>query len=371
MKIAIIVESFPPQNMGGMEMAAYNIAKHLSKRNHEVHVITSGDNGLPKERIYNEVCVHYIKLCKTKIGIILFWIGIIISLKKIHPDIIHIHSISSGLPGFLAKLFLKIPYIVTCHGSDVYLKWKLKKMRANLVLKNANGVTALTNHMREEVQKIYSREVIVIPNGIDLNRFTILSTQGFRSRLGIKKNEKIIIFVGTLRPVKGVKYLIQAMKTIIQEKTTIRLILVGNGDEKQGLQEIVRELNLEKNIRFVGEVPNENIPMYLAAADIFVLPSLSEGFPIVVLEAMASGLPIVATDVTGLAEIIKDGVNGFLIEPRHPEDIAEKILFLLSNNEVLHRIAIQNKEEVKEYAWDNIIKEFEGIYSKALSIKGE
>jgi len=334
MKIAIIVESFLPYALGGMEIAAYNTAKYLSKRGHEVHVITSLNNELPKESICDGFCTHRIRLWKTKIGVILFWINIFLALKKICPDIIHIHSISSGLPGLLSKKIWRIPYIVTCHGSDVYLSWKFKKIRAKLVLKDADMVIALTEYMQKEIQKLYSKKVVVIPNGIELDCFDVLPKEEIRTKLGIKEDEKILIFVGTLRSIKGVKYLIQAMKSIIQQDPKIKLMLVGDGEEKQSLKALSKELNIEKNIKFVGEVPHKNISEYLAAADIFVLPSLSEGFSIVVLEAMASGLPIVATNVKGVPEIVKNGVNGFLVEPMCPESITKSKLSLLSDDEM-------------------------------------
>jgi glycosyltransferase involved in cell wall biosynthesis len=100
----------------------------------------------------------------------------------------------------------------------------------------------------------------------------------------------------------------------------------------------------------------------MAASDVFALPSLSEGFPIVSLEAMASGLPIVATKVGGLPEIVEDGQNGFLVEPRNPGQIAERALLLLNNDKLRQRISGNNKEKVKEFSWENVVSRLEGLY---------
>ena len=130
------------------------------------------------------------------------------------------------------------------------------------------------------------------------------------------KDEKIIIFVGALRPVKGVRYLIEAMKVIIDENRTTKLFIIGDGVERESLERLVEKLGLGDHVNFIGKVPNERVPEYMIASDVFVLPSLSEGFPVTILEAMASGLPIVATNVGGLPEIIKENENGFLVKQK-------------------------------------------------------
>jgi len=105
----------------------------------------------------------------------------------------------------------------------------------------------------------------------------------------------------------------------------------------------------------------------MVASDIFVLPSLSESFGIVNIEAMASGLPIIATKVGGIPEIIKDGENGFLVEPKNPEQIAERILYLLSNNNIRRSISFNNKEKAKNYSWDLIVNKLIAVYSLCLN----
>lgn len=121
-------------------------------------------------------------------------------------------------------------------------------------------------------------------------------------------------------------------------------------------------MNIEQYITFIGKVPNEKVPEYMGASDVFVLPSLSESFGIVNLEAMASGLPIIATNVRGLPEIIKNGENGFLVEPKNPEGIAEKVLLLLEDDELGERISNNNRGEVRKYSWENVVETLEGVY---------
>ena len=367
MRIAILVSGFPPKWLAGTEIATYNIAKYLARSGHEVHVITSLDEGLPKESMEKGFYVHRIFLRKIRfIGIMSFWIKIFWHLKKIKPDIVHVQSIGIGIPAFLSKKILKKPYIVWGRGSDIYLPDKFTKSISKLVLKNADAVIALTEDMKREIKKIYGRDIFVIPNGIDLNKFNNLSKETLRKRLEIKEDEKIITFVGTLRIVKGVKYLIKAMKIIKQKSPDTKMMLVGDGEEREELESLVEELGLKERVKFIGRVQNEEIPQYMVASDVFVLPSLSEGFPVTVLEAMASGVPMIATNVGGLPEIIKDGENGFLVEPKNPEEIAEKVLLLLEDDKLRERISRNNKKKAKGYSWDSAVEKLEEVYQNHL-----
>ncbi len=367
MKIAILVPLFPPRWLAGTEVATYNIAKHLAQRQHEVHVITWLDEGLPKESIEDRFHIHRISGQKVKfLGVMSFWVKIFWLLKKINPDIVHVQSIGMGMPAFLAKKLLRKPYVVWGRGSEVYLPWQHKKPISKLVLRNADAAIALTEDMKREMQKICDREVSVIPNGLDLERFENLSRDEMRGKLQAKAGEKLVIFVGRFRPDKGVRYLIEAMEIIRQKGQPVKLILGGEGPEEENLKQLVEQLNLGSCINFIGQIPNEKVPQYMVAAHVFALSSLSEGFPNVVLEAMASGLPIVASKVGGLTEIVRDAENGFLVEPKNPEQMAEKVSLLLNNDDLRQRISRNNKEKVKEYSWGSAVSKLERLYQSLL-----
>lgn len=363
MKIAIIVCSFPPKFLGGTEVATYNIAKHLAKRGHDVHVMTQVDVDPPIESKGEKFNVHSMKIKKVPlIGILLFWIKVLFTLKKIKPDIIHIQSIDIGIGGLLGKILLKKPYVVYGRGGDVYSPWVFKKIISKIIIKNAGAVIALTEDMKQEMTKIYKRDITVIPNGLDITKFINLSKENIRRKMNIPNDVKIIIFIGRLKSVKGVEYLIEAMGLLGQKDVKTKLLLVGDGAERERLEQLVKELELTKNVMFVGRVSNEDIPKFLTMSDILVLPSLTEGFPNTILEAMASGLPIIATNIRGIPEIIKNGENGFLVESKNPEAIAEKILSLFENNELRKTISKKNKEDVKRYSWEDTTKKIEDIY---------
>ncbi len=364
MKIAILVRMFLPKHIGGVEISTYNIAERLSKNGHEVHVVTSWDSGLPEKSVEQGFVIHRIKRPDIKaVGVIIFWLRMSAALKKINPDIIHAQGMTMAVPALLVKTFFKKRYIVWGRGFDVYFPWKFKKLISRLSLKYADVVIALTKDMRNRMKKICDRAILTIPNGIDLEKFKGLpAKEPIRTGLGISSSDKVIIFAGTLRPVKGVEHLIRAMSVVAREDVRARLILIGDGAEGDHLRGLVKELGLGEFVNFIGEVSNERIPEYLVASDILALPSLSEGFPVVVLEGMASGLPVVASRVGGLPDIIEDGKNGFLVKPAEPKEIAEKILLLLKDEELRKNISCNNRIKVSDYDWTGIIRKLEEAY---------
>ena len=157
-------------------------------------------------------------------------------------------------------------------------------MTSKLILQNADAALALTEDMKQKMQEIYDREISVVPNGIDLERFNISS--------GGKKrgSAKTLIFVGRLHPVKGVRYLIEAMAIVYQEMPDVKLVIVGDGVERSKLEELAEKRNLNGCIQFVGQLPQERIPPVMHQADVFVLSSLSE-VGIVNLEARLRDCP--------------------------------------------------------------------------------
>jgi hypothetical protein len=227
--------------------------------------------------------------------------------------------------------------------------------------------------MGKRILHDYGRAAAVIPNGVEVERFgRRISKEEARKKFLLGSDARIIVFVGNLRPVKGVAYLIQALALIRERDPNIVLLVVGGvvAGEEEGegtrLNALVEELNLKENVIFVGSVPNQAVPEYLAASDIFVSPSLSEGFPVSFLEAMAASLPIVATNVTGISSIVKEEVNAFLVEPRNAAEIADKVTTLLDDPELRHRMSENNRVLVQKYAWESVAKDLEPIYLRCL-----
>lgn len=165
---------------------------------------------------------------------------------------------------------------------------------------------------------------------------------------------------------KGLNYLIDATATIVEKRNDVLLVLVGGGPEKNALNSQISKLNLGNYVLLTGEKPHGDIPIWLAASDVFAFPSLTEGFPTVILEAMASGLPIVATNITGLPEIIEDGKNGLLVEPKNPQLLGEAILKILNDVELGKKMSRSNLEDVRQYSWQNFSKRLDGVFREVI-----
>lgn len=363
MRIVILVQHFPPKWLAGTELASYNIAKYLKKRNHEVSVITSYDKELPTHNTVEGFNVYRVTKSNIRfLGYLVFWFKIFWNIKRIKPEIVHVQGLYIAIPAFLAKKFFKIPYVISGQGSDVYMSWPFKKIISKLGLNNSKVSIALTEHMKKEMQKISKKKTVVVPNGMDKNKFNLDKYES-RENLGLSSNDKIIIFVGRLEPVKGIQYLIESMNILKNTENNLKLLVVGYGKDDQKLKLLVKTLELEEIVIFTGKIPNEKIPEYLAASDIFVLPSLSEGFPVVLLEAMASGLPIITTKIRGLAEIIQDGVNGFLVHPKSSNEIADRISLILNDKKVIKKMYVNNKKKSSLYNWEKIVERLELVYN--------
>jgi len=366
MKIAILVGAFPPKWLSGVEIVTYNLADQLTQRGNEVHVITSQDDNLPDLSKECGFYVHRVARLRIRIiGMIPFWVRMYLQLRKIKPDVVHSQTTPYGVPAWVAKKTLKTPYIVWGHGSDIYFAGTLLSMISKPILQNADAVLALTEDMKKEMQRVCPREISVIPNGISLERFRVSS--GCRE----EKSTRTVIFVGRLHPVKGVQYLIEAMAIVHQKIPDIKLVIVGDGTERPILEKRVRELDLNECIQFLGQVSQEKMPDIMHQADILVLPSLSEGFPTVILEAMAGGLPIIATSVRGIPDIIDEGINGYLVNTKRPDEIADKILTLMLNDDMRKKISINNREKAEMFTWDKVADKVEEIYLGATTLRSK
>ena len=363
MRIAILVEHFPPKGQGGTEIATYFMALHLARRGHDVHVIYVLEEGLPRESDEQGFHIHRVPLHRIRIlGAFFYWFAVFTEIRKIHPELVHVQSLVSGMPALFSKKLLGIPYAVWGQGSDVYLPKGYIRLTSRMVVKNADSAIALTKDMQKAMQNIYSRDIAIVPNGINM---ADLSAEPCRK--DEKDPKKRVLYVGRLSPVKGVQYLIRAMKQVNDTIPDARLIIIGNGRERGMLEALSAELGIQEYVQFRGEVPHESVLSFMQQADVFVLPSLSEGFPMVIVEALACGLPVVGSRVGGMPEIITDGINGYLVEAKDVGAIAEKILLLLQDEKLRKKMSDNNKELVKKYTWEHVITELEKIYDRSVA----
>ncbi len=282
--------------------------------------------------------------------------------RIIRPDVIHAHWIIPQ--GFLAYLSFKIfhiPYIITSHGSDIFGIKGLNFIK-KLSLKHSKGVTAVSRDIKRKIMQDIdaSLGIDVIPMGVDTRRFR---PRGKDEDLLRKFDIKgyLLLFVGRLSPEKGLRGLIEAMPDVAREFPDIKLLIVGDGDQKNALRALSRQKKLGAHVVFVNRLSNKELPAYYASADAFICPSFREGAPVTYIEALACGTPIIVGDLPVSREIV--GKNrGILVKQNDPRDISAKIIRFLKNKKDsdndLHRFVRDH------YDWTVINQRFLNVLTR-------
>lgn len=285
--------------------------------------------------------------------------------REFNFDIIHSHfAFPDGFSSVILGRIFKKPVVITVHGSDINLYTEEKNHLKPMVvyaLKNASHIVVVSTALKEKVIKlgIDENKISVIPNGYDSELFKPIDKYDARKNLGLPTDRKILLFVGNLYPVKGVSYLIEAMKIISERSNNIMLTLVGEGYLKPQLQSTVKEYGLSSKVLFAGSQPHERIPLWMNACDLLVLPSVSEGFGAVLIEAAACGKPIVASDIGGIPEA-SNKFGRKLVPPKDPQALANSILEALDSNFNSENII----EENKKFDFSNIVCQLTNIYAQ-------
>ena len=186
----------------------------------------------------------------------------------------------------------------------------------------------------------------------DIKKFKEADGIEIKKELLKNEEEKILLFVGRLVKQKNIPFLLRCFQKIIKSFPKVKLIIIGEGGEEERLKELAKELKIENKMDWIKGIPYFKIPQYFKAADIFVLPSLYEGFPRVLMEAAMAGKPIVSTNVGGTEDVILDGENGFVIFQKDERNFVEKVLFLLSHSDIAQKMG-EKSQEIMETRFDS------------------
>ncbi len=370
MKIIQVSPYFYP-HLGGVESHVLELSKKLIKRGHEVVVFTTQLEGTKERGVVEGVPVKRVKPLSIIFSTpIMPHIGH--ELVKTECDIIHSHSpppLSSFFTVRAAKR-KKVPHVLTYHcdleipvplGSLIVQLYE-NTLGAYTVRKSDRIITTTTTYGATS-RAVWHRDSHIIPNAVDADRFHPSNKPGnVRKKLGIKEDDKMVLYVGRLVFHKGLDYLIESAKYLGDD---VKYVIGGTGDFRPELENLVKRFELEGRIIFPGRIPNKELPKYYAATDIFVLPSISrlEAFGIVALEAMASEVPVVVSDIPGVREVIVEGEHGLLAEPMNPRDIAGKIRTILNHPELAKSMGKKGRERVEmDLTWSTVAEQIEEVY---------
>lgn len=364
---------------GGCARVVYDFSKELARKGHDVTILTTDlykpDQRYPKK---SEI-IDGVKIIRFKyISNILAWkykfyfsIGMINYLRKHlkEYDIIHLQDFISPQAYFTSKYCKKygVPYVITTHGSSYWVLQKnilnqfYLKFVAKNILKYSNKIIALTKMELEHFKElgINIDKVKVIPNGIDLSPYNDFSIKGnFRRKNGLE-NDKIILYLGRINKIKGIDLLLKAFYKLIKEINNVKLIIVGPDEGYLfELKNLAKELNIDNLVMFTGPLYDEKKLEAYLDADVYVLPSNFETFPITVLEAWACETPVIVTNNCGIANHVKKA--GIVVNDE--TQLKNAILKILIDTEYSKELIKQEKEIVTEFSWDNVSKKILNLY---------
>ncbi len=387
MKILMLTWEYPPRVVGGISRVVYDLSHRLIKDGHEVTVVTYRDGEVPYYEDDKGVKVYRVDNYMIQPNNFIDWIlqlnfnmverasQIIAEQGKF--DVIHAHDWLVANAAKTLKHSFDIPIVATIHATEAGRNSGIREPNQKyindtewMLTYEANEVIVNSNYMKSEVQRLFGlpfEKINVVPNGVNLNKFTGMDRDYSFRRKYAMDNEKIILFMGRLVYEKGVQNLIAAMPKVLASYHDAKLVIAGKGGMLDELKAQADYLGISNKVYFAGYMNGKDVERMYKAADISVFPSTYEPFGIVALEGMLAERPIVVSDAGGLGEIVEHRVTGMKSYYGNPNSIADSILELLFNPELCDNIVKNAKIKVKEnYNWQKIAQDTHFTYQKAI-----
>jgi glycosyltransferase involved in cell wall biosynthesis len=282
------------------------------------------------------------------------------------PDLVDGHyAFPDGAAGARLARHLGVPFVLSVRGSDleVIARNGARREPIRRTLRDAGAVIAVSRSLERRALELgaVAARTHVIPNGVDVARFLPLDRAAARDALRIPRDERMVLVVARLEPVKGLDLLSAAMAALRARAVDARAHVVGEGPGRRAVEEAIRASAVEDAMRLHGSRPAETLPLWYAASDVVCLLSHSEGCPNVILEALACGRPVVATDVGGIPDLVRDGENGFLVRSRDPGEVADRLEAALSRRWDPAAIAAAARR-----SWGRVAEEQMEIYRRVV-----
>jgi N-acetyl-alpha-D-glucosaminyl L-malate synthase BshA len=372
MKIAIVC--YP--TFGGSGVVATELGIGLSNRGHEVHFVTYKQpvrlKYLSANIHFHEVSVPEYPLFHYQPYELALSTKLVNTIKKYNIDILHVHyAIPHAYAGYMAKKMLKedgydIKMMTTLHGTDITLvgSHSFYKGAVNFSINKSDMVTSVSQSLKEDTLRIFDikNEINVIPNFIDFENLNDKNPDCTRHMMA-DDDEAIITHVSNLRPVKRIEDVVQVFAKILQKRKA-KLIIIGDGPERDKAVNIAIDLGVREKIIFMGK--SDDIEKILCFSDLFLLPSEKESFGLAALEAMAHKVPVISTNTGGLPEVNIHGESGFLSDVGDVEDMAKNAVKILETQEIHEQFRKKARERALKFDITHIIKNYEDLYKEML-----
>jgi N-acetyl-alpha-D-glucosaminyl L-malate synthase BshA len=374
MKIAIVC--YP--TFGGSGVVATELGLELAKRGHEIHFITYSQ---PVRLELLNANVHYHEVNVPEYPLFhyqpyeLALSSKLVDMVKLHKiDLLHVHyAIPHAYAGYMAKQMLKsegikIPMVTTLHGTDITLvgKHPFYKTAVTFSINKSDVVTSVSQNLKEETYSLFDikNDIHVIPNFIELDKIKNISKIVTNRSVMANENEKIITHISNFRKVKRIPDVIDVFYKIHQ-KIPSKLMMVGDGPEKEAAENLCSKLGILDKVIFFGN--SNEIDKILSFTDLFLLPSETESFGLAALEAMAWGVPVISSNTGGLPEVNIEGISGYLSDVGNTREMSQNAIKILENENTLLEFKNNARSTAKQFDIKNIVTLYENLYNSVLN----
>ena len=374
MKIGIVC--YP--TYGGSGVVATELGKALAERGHQVHFISYKQPArldfFTNNLFYHEVYVNSYPLFEYPPYETTLTGRLVDVIKYEKLDVLHVHY---AIPHASAAVFAKqilaaegihIPIICTLHGTDITLVGKDASITPVVTysLNMSDAVTSVSESLKADTYKLFkvTKDIQVIPNFIDFDRFSKKAREHFRMAIS-SQGEKLLVHTSNFRKVKRVDDVVRAF-AIITKQVSSKLLLVGDGPERQHIEMLCREMGLVDKIIFLGK--QDLVEEILSVCDLFMMPSETESFGLAALEAMACEVPVISSNAGGIPELNVDGVTGYLCNVGDYETMAQRAISILSDENKLLEFKRNAKKRALAFHIDNIVPQYEKVYEQVTGL---
>lgn len=360
---------------GGSGVVATELAKVLSKKGHKIHVLSYARPArletLDTNITYHEVSINSYPLFDYPPYALALASQMVNLIEYENLDLLHVHyALPHATSAYLAKQIMcergkTVPIVTTLHGTDITLVGKDPSYKhvVEFSIDKSDGVTAVSEYLKEETYANFDlkQDIKVIPNFIDLERFQKSNKSHFKKAI-CPDDEKVVVHVSNFRKVKRVPEVITVFAKILEKGIKAKLLLVGDGPDRQKAEQQCRDLGICDHVRFLGKL--DEVEEVLSIADLFLIPSGSETFGLAALEAMSCSVPVISSDVGGLPEVNIDGETGYLCHLDDTDCMAKHAFNILSNQSLYDQLSANARKRAELFNQDFVVGMYEDFYKE-------
>ena len=364
---------------GGSGVVATELGLELSKKGHTVHFITYSQP-VRLELLSSNVHFHEVNVPEYPLfhyqPYELALSSKLVDMVKLHNiDVLHVHyAIPHAYAAYMAKKMLQeegiyLPIVTTLHGTDITLvgSHPFYKTAVAFSINKSDAVTSVSKSLKDDTLRLFdiTNEIQVVPNFIDLKKMKHEFTDCQRDVMATE-DECIITHISNFRPVKRISDIVRVFYNI-QKEIPAKLMMVGEGPEKEPAEQLCKQLEIEDKVVFFGN--SNEIDKILCFSDLFLLPSETESFGLAALEAMSNGVPVISSNTGGIPEVNKHGVSGYLSDVGNIDEMSTNALRILKDKETLNKFKINAKKEAHKFDIYEVVPYYEAIYEQVLNKK--